>query len=317
MVEVICIGMATADILAKGVGEVRFGGHTEFVESVSMAVGGDALNQSVVLSRLGHKTSLLTMVGNDAQGRYVVEECGACGVDTSGILRSEQYPTSTSMVLITKDGERSFISQKGGTVDEFCLADADIARIRPGVKVVSIGSLFCSPRLDAQIAAVLKAAKEAGAVTIADMVPNMAGTPLAGICDALPLLDYVVPSKEEALLYTGKKTVPEAARAFLEYGAGTVIVKQGGEGAYVLTAEGDFTVPVCPATVVDTTGAGDNFVSGLICGLLRDFPLTDCLYLASATASISIGAVGATTGVQSFEQVQRVLQKENIEGALL
>jgi sugar/nucleoside kinase (ribokinase family) len=211
------------------------------------------------------------------------------------------------MVLITADGERSFISQKHGTIDEFCLSDIHFQQLMPGIRVVSIGSLFCSPKLDAQAAKLLKKAKETGACTVADTVPNKDTAEIEGLKNVLPLLDFFIPSKEEALFYTGKKTVQEAAELFKNCGAGVVIVKQGKEGVFVLIDKGGFTIPAYPAKVVDTTGAGDNYVAGFIAGLLRNQPLDECLEIAGITASIAIGSVGATTGIKNFEQVQDLI----------
>jgi sugar/nucleoside kinase (ribokinase family) len=305
--EVLCVGMALTDILAKGVQTIRFGGHTEFVESVSMSTGGDALNQAIVLSKLGHKPGLLSMVGSDAQGEYIINECKKHGVDVNGVVISEQFSTTTSMVLITANGERSFISAKHGTIDELCLSDIHFQQLIPGVRVVSIGSLFCSPKLDTQAAILLKKAKEIGAYTVADTVPNKDTAGIEELKYVLPLLDFFIPSKEEALFYTGKKTVPGAAELFKNCGAGVVIVKQGKEGAFVLTDKGGFTVPAYPAEVVDTTGAGDNFVAGFISGLLRNRQLDKCLEIAGITASIAIASIGATTGIKNFDQVQALI----------
>ena len=308
--EVVCIGFSTTDVLARGVGEIPLGGSTAYVQSVGMAVGGDALNQATVLARLGHKSGLITMVGDDAQGRFILDECGKAGVDVSACVVSKHYPTSTSIVLITEDGERSFISQKNGTADEQDASNIDLSYLRQGVKAVSIGSLFCSARLDSGIPRILKRARELGAVTLADMVPNHAGASLKRIRGVLSLIDYVVPSKEEALLYTGKATVEEAVDEFIDYGVKNVVVKLGGQGVMAKTPDGVITVKPYPANVVDTTGAGDNFVAGFISGILRGLSLEECLKFGSATASVSIGSVGATTGVKAFAQVQAVIQNE-------
>jgi sugar/nucleoside kinase (ribokinase family) len=314
MNEVLCVGMAVIDILAKGVKTIRFGGHTEFVDSVSMSAGGDALNQAIVLSKLGHRPGLLSMVGSDAQGEYLINECKKNQVDVNGVVISDKYPTSTSMVLITPDGERSFISQKNGTVDEFCLSAIHFWKLIPGIKVVSIGSLFCSPKFDAQAGELLAKAKKIGAYTVADTVPNKTVSGISELRDVLPFLDYFIPSREEALFYTGKETVLEAAELFMEYGASTVIVKQGREGALLVTKYRKCQIPAYPGEAVDATGAGDNFVAGFIAGLLRDKPVDKCLEIASATASIAIRSVGATTGVRNFGQVQGVIDNSNIGG---
>lgn len=307
--EAVCIGFSVTDVLARGVSEIKFGGSTVYVQSVGMAVGGDALNEAMVLAKLGHKAGLITTVGDDSQGRFILEECEKAGVDVSGCVVNRNYPTSTTIVLITEDGERSFISQKSGTADEQDASEVDLSYLEQGVKVVSIGSLFCSERLDKGMSGILKKAKEIGAITLADMVPNHPGETIEKIKDILPLFDYVVPSKEEALLYTGKSTAEEAADEFIAYGVKNVIIKLGREGVMAKTSEGLITVRPYPAKVVDTTGAGDNFVAGFISGILKELPFEDCLKFGSATASISIGSVGATTGVTSFEQVRTAMQQ--------
>ena len=65
-----------------------------------------------------------------------------------------------------------------------------------------------------------------------------------------------------------------------------------------------FIVPGYPrSNCIDTTGAGDNFASGFICGLLEGKSLKECAELANCAASVAVEAVGATDGVRSREQV--------------
>ena len=73
--EVICIGMAVADILVRGVSSFPAGGVTSPVHDITVASGGDAVNEAITLSRLGHRVGLLALVGNDVQGDFVVSQC--------------------------------------------------------------------------------------------------------------------------------------------------------------------------------------------------------------------------------------------------
>jgi sugar/nucleoside kinase (ribokinase family) len=306
--EVLCIGMSVVDVLARGVADLRYDGTTNFVSSVGMWAGGDALNEAVVLAKLGHSVGLMTLVGEDAQGSFVLQECARHGVDTRATAKGARFQTTTTIVLIDTDGQRSFITPHGGTMEGYGIEHIDISQIRPGTRVLSIGSLFCSEQLDADAPAILKRAKEVGAITVADFVPNRTGARFSDLRDVLCLLDYMIPSIEEAVLYTGKTDLDAIAEECLGYGVKNVVIKMGGRGAYARNAAERLTVPVYPAlVVVDTTGAGDNFVAGLISGLLRQQCLLDCLRFASATASVSLRAVGANAGVQSFQQVQDVI----------
>lgn len=199
-------------------------------------------------------------------------------------------------------------------MDEFALTDVRFEKIRPGVKVVSIASLFCSERLnDAATAAILKQAKRVGALTIADMVFNRPDRSLEDIKETLSLLDYIAPSRDEAEHFTGKKELGEIAQVFHDYGVQNVIIKLGKAGVYAHTLRETVHVPAYAAAVVDTTGAGDNFMAGVISGLIRGCSLKECLQFGSATSAISIGHVGATGAIKSLAQVQKIVDENEEE----
>ena len=85
---------------------------------------------------------------------------------------------------------------------------------------------------------------------------------------------------------------------------GKLLITQGSRGVSVgLSSEEILTVPVRPAKVVDTTGAGDAFAAGFISGLIEGRSMTDCARIGCAAASCSIEQVGATDGVRSTDQV--------------
>ncbi len=308
--EAICIGMAVVDVLAKGATEIPRHGSTVFVERVSMSAGGDALNQAITLSKLGHDVGLLTLVGDDPQGAFLVERCAKYRVDTRGVTISPKFPTSTTIVLVDQDGERSCISQRGATADEYGLSDIDLSLITPEVKVLSVGSLYCSERLDTEaLPEVLQAAKRVGATTVADFVPDRLGVSEADLPALLGLLDYVAPSMAEAAHLTGKSDPHEAVDVLLNMGAHNVVLKLGAQGALARNEQVNLYVPAFATDVADTTGAGDNFMAGFISGLLRRRCLRGCLELASATAALSVQALGATEGVRDAAQVESFLQQ--------
>ena len=308
--EAICIGMAVADVLAKGATEIPRDGSTVFVERVSMSAGGDALNQAITLAKLGHDVGLMTLVGDDPQGAFLVERCAKYGVDIRGVAISPALPTSTTIVLVGPDGERSCISQRGATADGYGLSDIDLSLITPQLKVLSVGSLYCSERLDTEaLPVVLEAAKRVGATTVADFVPDRLGISKADLSLLLGLLDYVAPSMAEAAYLTSKPDPQEAVDVLLDMGARNVVLKLGAQGALARNKQVDLRVPAYATEVADTTGAGDNFMAGFISGLLRRRSLRGCLELASATAALSVQALGATAGVRDAAQVESFLRR--------
>jgi sugar/nucleoside kinase (ribokinase family) len=307
--EAICIGMAVVDVLAKGITEIPRHGSTVFIERVSMSAGGDAVNQAITLSKLGHDVGLMSLVGDDPQGTFLLQECAKDGVDTRGVSISRTFPTSTTIVLVDEDGERSCVSQRGGTADEYGLADVDLGLITTEVKVLSVGSLFCSERLDTEaLPEVLEAAKKVGATTVADFVPNRLDVTAADLAELLGMLDYVAPSMAEAAHLTGKTEPYEAVDVLLDLGARNVVLKLGAQGALARSRSVSLSVPAYATSVVDTTGAGDNFMAGFISGILQRRPLRSCLELGSATAALSVQALGATGGVRDAAQVESFLE---------
>ena len=158
------------------------------------------------------------------------------------------------------------------------------------------------------IRAVLTSAKEQGLLVIADTkLPNFRFLTLGDLADLLPMIDYITPNEDEARYYSGREAPEEMARVFLDYGVKNVIVKLGAKGCYYQGEEGHFSLPPCEIHAVDATGAGDNFVAGFACELLRGSGTEAALRFANACGAICTTAVGAATALKSREQVLALL----------
>ena len=308
--EIICIGMGTVDLMAQGVGEVKLDGSTFFVDSAGMKTGGDATNESITLHKVGHEVALVTAVGNDDAGKFYKMKVAESGVATDGIAVSEEYPTATSIVLIGKDGERSFLALENNAASTMRFLLPEGVEIGKGLKAISLASLFYTKgQKDEDMAALLKQAREAGAVTFADLVMDLKDLTLDDIKETLSYLDYVVPSYDEAVYYTKKTDPKEITEVLRSYGAKNVIIKMGAKGVYASQNGQELMVPTIAEKVVDTTGAGDNFMAGFISGIVQGMNLEEALYFGSATSAISISQIGATGAVKSREQVEEYLEK--------
>ena len=86
--EIVCVGMSTVDVWVQGFTAAPSTGGVAFVDTIGMGVGGDALNQAITLSRLGHPTALLSVVGRDNAGQLVRRLTSAAGVDVTRIQTS-------------------------------------------------------------------------------------------------------------------------------------------------------------------------------------------------------------------------------------
>ncbi|MFQ8433067.1 carbohydrate kinase family protein [Amaricoccus sp. W119] len=308
--EFICAGMIVADVLVEGFEAIPRAGETARVSGVSLAAGGDASNEAIALAKLGNRVGLMGPIGDDAQGRMIAADCARRGIATEGLSVDPDRPTTTGVVLIERGGERSFLSPANGTIGALGPEHIDLGLIRPGLRALSIGSLFTAARFDLEaVTPLLRRAKEVGAITIADMVMDQRGYGLDDLASAWPHLDYVVPSALEAELFTGLTAPRAIAARFRELGVRNVVLKRGSAGAIAFVGETEVTCPAFDVPVADTTGAGDNFVGGLVHALVKGFPIDQALRFASAVAALSVQAVGAGAGLRDLAQVEEFLAR--------
>ena len=315
-VDVVCAGICGVNFPVFPVDETLFTRDITQVGPISLLPGGDAANQAVVLSKLGVQTALCTRRGNDDFGRMLVDLLRKYGnnINLDGIVTDTEKATSISVMMIRPNGQRHFCVHKGA-IFNFCFEDID-----PGLlsraKVVSIGGVFALPSFDgAGAAALFRKAREQGLITVADTKYDMYNIGLAGIVPMLKLTDYFFPSYDEAAAISGKTEPEVMAKVFLDAGAEHVGIKLGPKGIYFQDKELAFYMPALPAEVVDTTGAGDNFMSGFIAGLVRGWDIKKCCLFGSAAAALCVTKVGPMTAVESFEQVEQFMNthKESVQ----
>ena len=296
------IGGGVVDIPLAPVDASIFTAHSTPLERVAMQAGGDAVNEAVALARLGHPPLLVSKVGDDAAGDFLLRTLTAEGVDTAFVARERGLDTGINVVLVRPDGQRSFVTNRNGSLRRLGPADILPALDSPAfrdVAVACLASLFVSPVLTlADTADLLRRLKARGVVTCADTTRPKRGETLDDLAPVLAELDFFFPNRDEAALLTGETDPDAIADALLERGLGCAVVKLGGEGCLVRGGNVDLRVPAYPvARCVDTTGAGDTFAAGFIAGLLEGRTPRDCARLGCAAASLCVEAVGAAAGL--------------------
>lgn len=310
--DVICIGNSAVDVPLRPVGPEIFSHDSYPIDRIIPQVGGSGTNVSTTLSRLGKRVKLVTLLGNDMLGDYLVRHCATNGIDTSAILRSSAVDTPLSIGLVREDGERSFVVSRSSSTFAFCADHVDPA-VFAGARMLMFSSIFIMPEFDdAGLTRIFRAAREAGLIVCADMMRSRTGQRMDAIASALPYVDYFFANFEEAAFLTSQPTLNAMGKALLDAGVGHVLIKNGKEGCYICDNE---TACILPAFrnehPVDTIGAGDNFAAGFLSSVLDGASFPQAARFANATAAISVGAPGATNGVQSKPQVEAFLQKED------
>ncbi len=306
--EIVIIGAAIIDILVRPVSEEIFQTESYNAEDISMSTGADAMNESVILARMGDHVQLETVIGSDEGGRYLLDRCREEGIDVPAHCLRENLQTGINVVMVRENGERSFLTCPKGSLRYLSLSDIQMP-FPESAKIVCFASMFDFPEINApELQVIFSQAKSQGKILCADMSKRKHGETVEELADALSYVDYLFPNVEEACLLTGvaspeetkgaacEKVVSEAAEKFLEAGVKNCIIKCGARGCYVRNAREAFWIPVEePAVCLDTTGAGDSFVAGFLHALLKGESLKDCARYGNHCGARAVGSTGATT----------------------
>ncbi|TWT76013.1 putative sugar kinase YdjH [Posidoniimonas polymericola] len=308
--DVVVCGSCVVDVLVRPVPLDRpiGGGQLVRTEPLELAPGGIVSNAGVTLARLGMRVAAFTYVGRDAWGELLRSRYEGEGIDTRGLLPHDQAPTSTTAVLVDPAGERSFLHAVGAPKLLDKQAFFANRELFAASRAMLLGYFPLLPKLGPDLPEVLQFIQDAGCLTAMDAAGD--GGTLEGLAPSLPWLDLYVPSLNEAAHQTGLTDPEQILSAYREAGAtGTIGVKLGCEGALLSSKPGEFVSVAAvkpPGPVVDTTGAGDCFLGGLLCGVLRGLPLPDAGRLAAACGARCVTEMGATTALGDYGSTARL-----------
>lgn len=299
--QVVCLGQAIVDCITLGWDRTPVQKNVYRAQAISLSVGGDAFNESVILTRLGHPVHLICGIGGDTAGDLILSAMEANGLSTGGVVRSPEGATPVANLLVEPGGERQSISSPAARLPFFSPALSGLS----GYRVLSLASLFRAPLDDPQrLLALVRQAKDQGAIICADTkMPSFRQLTLADVREALPYIDYIFPHENEAAYYTGRDSYPDMAAALLEMGVGHVVIKTGPAGCLCRSREDCFTLPAFPVKALDSTGAGDNFAAGFISALLHGEDFYQCCRFGTAAAAVCVTATGSTAAVKDREQI--------------
>lgn len=308
--DILCVGQMVADILIQGVDEVDFSIDTKRVKSIVIKNGGDCLNTAIDLRSLGNEVAFAGALGYDAMGDYLSQTLKAYGIDDNGIKYLNNCETSTVVGLINFKGDRVFLYY-GGTNDVFCFDHINLDLVKES-KIVHVGGTFQLPGFDGVgTAKLFKLAHSYGKFTSMDVTWDTTGKWLETIEPCLMHLDLFMPSINEAKEIAGTNCPEEIADFLKKKGVKNIIIKLGKDGCYVNAFGEEFYQPSFDVEVVDTTGAGDSFVAGVLTGLNKGWDIRRSVVFASAVSAKCIQKLGATTGVPSFGEVMAFIEEQD------
>jgi sugar/nucleoside kinase (ribokinase family) len=308
--DVVSLGVLCADVMVRPVEKFPPRGQLELVPKLEIHLGGLAAVTATLLCQLGAKAGVIGRLGNDGFGDYIVGALQASGVHTERLQRIAGANTSATVVLISEDGERTFLHHVG-TNAQVTEADVDLAFIKQA-RIFHWGGPSICPGIDgAPIGRIMKAAKEAGVMTSMDTMYDGRGVWFPHIEHALPHLDIIMSSIEEARKYSGKQDPEDIADFFLTRGPKTALIKLGAEGIFAKNSREKHRIPAHRVSVIDTTGAGDAACGGFLYGVLQGWDLKKCAQLANAVGGLTVQTMGGGEAVKSLSQVLAFMENKN------
>ncbi|MBI5834509.1 MAG: hypothetical protein HZB16_19595 [Armatimonadetes bacterium] len=317
-VDALCLGELLIDLVSPdadvGLAEAR-----SFVK----APGGAPANVAVGLARWGLSAGFVGCVGDDAFGRHLRDTLVGEGVDTQGLRLHPEARTTLAFVATRSDGRKDILFYRNPGADAMLApADLDPAQLASTrlFHFCSV-SLSRSPVREATLTAA-RLAKAAGATISFD--PNWRA-PLwddpaegrAQIAAGVALADVLKVADEELELVAGTDDPEAAVERLLAAGPRLVVITFGADGALAATAAQRTRLPGFAVHAVDTLGAGDAFVAGLLSYLLEqprinldldELALAAMLRRANAAGALATTVVGVIPALPTPQRVQSFLE---------
>ena len=310
--KITIIGAGVVDVLIGAVDEKIFSRSSMPMDFIKISFGGDALNEAVVLSRLGKKVQWINKIGDDDAGRRILNYAAENKLSVECVKVEAGLETGINIVMVDGRGERHFLTNPLSSLRKLSSEDI-IPHVDSMGEIVCLASMFVSPLLDiAATEKIFKLIKSKPRILAFDATRAKNGETLDDLAPLLSCADYFFPNETELATLAGESDVYKNISALLSHGLKCAVVKRGGDGCIIATKDEQIKIPAYPVEkVIDTTGAGDCFAAGFLWALSEGWRLEECGKFACAVASCSVEEVGAVAGVTSLEKAMRRFEQIN------
>ncbi len=271
------------------------------IEGFHMSCGGPAATAMTALSRWGVSTALISGISDDPFGLRIFETLHKEGVDTRSLKMIPGHASQFAFIAVTKEGGKRTIFWNRSTVPPLGSQEIQLNRF-PQARLLHVDGLM----VDASIVAA-KQARELGWTVVMD-----AGTLRPRTLDLIPLVDVLIASETFSDPLVGAETPKgEALIKLFELGPQQVVITLGDKGSIGYQDGTIIRQPAYEVVSRDTTGAGDLYHAGYICGLLKGFEMPGCMAFGSAAAALKCQNGGGWGGIPTFDDIRALMNDVN------
>ncbi len=284
---------------------LRYGDKIPVGESISM-VAGNAANNAVGGARLGLKTSIYTNVGNDPDDQRIRSKFKKEGIDTRYIVDNDDLPSNHHIVLDFK-GERTILIYHQPW--EFELPDLEKSK---WIYLTSMSPSYVKSNVINQLINYLD---RTGAQLLYNPGTFQIKQGVKKDARLLSLTQLFVVNKEEAKVVLGydlgeSVNIKKLLKELVNLGPRKVIITDGGAGSYGFDGENYYQLEVFKAKLVEMTGSGDGYATGVLAALSYGKELPEAMRWGAANGASVVEQIGPQAGLLTYQEMQHKL-KEN------
>ncbi len=293
-VDLVGVGLNATDTLIRLPHHPALGSKVEF-RSADILPGGQVATAVAACQHWGLRTRYVGKIGDDSAAAIHRAEFERLGVETH-LLTAPGCASQQAVILVDDAGERTVLWKRD---NRLTLLPEELQR----GWISQARALHLDGHDTAAAVAAAGWARDAGIPIIADLDDLY-----PGVEALLGKIDYLITSRDIPGRLTGDQDLRKSLPAVRNrYGCRLTAATLGHEGVLAWDGYHFHYAPAFRVQPLDTTGAGDIFHAGFIYGLLQDWPLPRQLDFACAAAALNCGAPGARGGIQSVENIEKLI----------
>ncbi len=317
MYDVITVGSATVDVFVDTDSELIKikskkeeeeliaypAGTKQLIKELTFLTGGGGTNTAVAFSRLGHKVGYIGKLGDDSNGRMILNLLKKEGVDYLGIISKEDM-TSYSIILDSIEHDRTIFTYKGA-INKLRFNELNLKKLKTTW-------FYFSSMVDESFKVLEDLADFAKKNNI-----KIAFNPSSYLAEKgsqylshlLKNTNILVLNKEEAKIIVGCGSEKDLLWKLHDLGPEIVVVTDGKNGCYCFDGKSFYQIATHKIMVVESTGAGDAFASGFLSGIIKKNDTKFALELGLANAESVISGRGAKTNLLAYNEAIEIMKK--------